>query len=268
MVDNTEFGLQGQIWITAGEQSMGGHGRIQLLSQIAELGSISQAAKSMKMSYKSAWDAVDHMNNLAGEPLLHRISGGKGGGSTTLTERGKQLITNFQRIEQIHQRFLQELSQETGNIIDDLFVLKRLSMKTSARNQFFGAVKSIQVGAINDAIEIAVAGGQTVVATVTRESTQELDLKVGREVFALIKASSIILVSEAEDVRFSARNQFAGTVARIQTGAVNSEVVVSVGESTLAVIITNDSAKNLELKEGSPVTAIFKASSVIVGRPL
>ena len=259
MVDNTEFGLQGQIWITAGEQSMGGHGRIHLLSKIAELGSISQAAKSMKMSYKSAWDAVDHMNNLAGEPLLHRISGGKGGGSTTLTERGKQLITNFQRIEQIHQRFLQELSQETGNIIDDLFVLKRLSMKTSARNQFFGTVKSIQVGAINDAIEIT---------TVTRESTQELDLKVGREVFALIKASSIILVSEAEDVRFSARNQFAGTVARIQTGAVNSEVVVSVGDSTLAVIITNDSAKNLELKEGSPVTAIFKASSVIVGRPL
>lgn len=268
MVANTEFGLQGQIWITAGDESMGGHGRIRLLSRIAELGSISQAAKSMKMSYKAAWDAVDHMNNLAGEALLHRTTGGKGGGSTTLTERGQQLISNFQRIEEVHQRFLQELSQETGNIVDDLFVLKRLSMKTSARNQFFGTVKSIQVGAINDAIEIAVAGGQTVVATVTRESTQELDLDVGREVFALIKASSIILVSEAEDVRFSARNQFAGTVARIQTGAVNSEVVVSVGDSTLAVIITNDSAKSLELKEGSPVTAIFKASSVIVGRPL
>ncbi len=268
MVDNTEFGLQGQIWITAGEQSMGGHGRIHLLSKIAELGSISQAAKSMKMSYKAAWDAVDHMNNLAGEALLHRTTGGKGGGSTTLTERGQQLITNFQRIEQIHQRFLQELSQETGNIIDDLFVLKRLSMKTSARNQFFGTVKSIQVGAINDAIEIAVAGGQTVVATVTRESTEELALEVGREVFALIKASSIILVSEAEDVRFSARNQFAGTVARVQKGAVNSEVVVNVGDSALAVIITNDSAERLELKEGSPVTAIFKASSVIVGRPL
>ena len=268
MVANTEFGLQGQIWITAGDESMGGHGRIRLLSRIAELGSISQAAKSMKMSYKAAWDAVDHMNNLAGEALLHRTTGGKGGGSTTLTERGQQLISNFQRIEEVHQRFLQELSQETGNIVDDLFVLKRLSMKTSARNQFFGTVKSIQVGAINDAIEIAVAGGQTVVATVTRESTQELDLDVGREVFALIKASSIILVSEAEDVRFSARNQFAGTVARIQTGAVNSEVVVSVRDSTLAVIITNDSAKSLELKEGSPVTAIFKASSVIVGRPL
>lgn len=268
MLDSTEFGLQGQIWITAGEQSMGGHGRIQLLSKIAELGSISQAAKSMKMSYKAAWDAVDHMNNLAGEPLLHRTIGGKGGGSTTLTERGQQLIINFQRIEQIHQRFLRELSQETGNIIDDLFVLKRLSMKTSARNQFFGTVQSIQVGSINDAVEIALAGGQIVVATLTRESTRELDLQLGSEVFALIKASSIILVSAADDVRFSARNQFAGTVARVQKGAVNSEVVVNVGDNTLAVIITNDSTEHLQLAEGSAVTALFKASSVIVGRTM
>lgn len=268
MVANTEFGLQGQIWITAGDESMGGHGRIRLLSRIAELGSISQAAKSMKMSYKAAWDAVNHMNNLAGEPLLHRTTGGKGGGSTTLTERGQQLISNFERIEEVHQRFLQELSQDTGNIIDDLFILKRLSMKTSARNQFFGTVKSIQLGATNDAVEIAIAGGQTVVATLTSESTKELGLEIGSEVFALIKASSIILVSDAEDMRFSARNQFAGTVARVQKGAVNSEVVVTVGESTLAVVITNDSAERLELKEGSAVTAIFKASSVIVGCPL
>ncbi|HHX35390.1 MAG TPA: TOBE domain-containing protein [Gammaproteobacteria bacterium] len=268
MSEKSDFGLQGQIWITAGDESMGGHGRIHLLSKIAELGSISQAAKSMKMSYKAAWDAVNHMNNLAGEPLLHRTTGGKGGGSTTLTERGQQLISNFQRIEEVHQRFLQELSQDTGNIIDDLFVLKRLSMKTSARNQFFGKVKSIQLGATNDAVEIAIAGGQTVVATVTSESTKELGLEVGSEVFALIKASSIILVSEAEDMRFSARNQFAGTVARVQKGAVNSEVVVTVGDSTMAVIITNDSAERLALKEGSAVTAIFKASSVIVGCPL
>ena len=268
MVERTEFGVQGQVWITAGEKSMGGHGRMYLLAKIAELGSISQAAKSMKMSYKAAWDAVDHMNNLAGEPLVSRTTGGKGGGATTLTERGQQLITNFKRIEQIHQRFLQELNQESGNIIDDLFVLQRLSMKTSARNQFFGTVKSIQVGAINDAIEIAIAGEQSIVATVTRESTQELDLQVGTEVFALIKASSIILVSEAGDVRFSARNQFAGTVTRVQKGAVNSEVVVAVGDSALAVIITNDSSERLELKEGSAVTALFKASSVIVGRTL
>ena len=39
------------------------------------------------MSYKAAWDAIDTMNNLAGEPLVERMTGGKGGG-TQLTRRG------------------------------------------------------------------------------------------------------------------------------------------------------------------------------------
>lgn len=249
MDEQTDFGLQGQIWITAGDESMGGHGRIHLLSKIAELGSISQAAKSMKMSYKAAWDAVNHMNNLAGEPLLYRITGGKGGGSTTLTERGQQLISNFKRIEQIHQRFLQELSQDTGNIVDDLFILKRLSMKTSARNQLFGTVTAIQAGAVNDTVEITIADGHHIIATITRESTEELELQVGSEVFALIKASDIILLSSAEKVRLSARNQFSGTVAHIQAGAVNSEIIITVGENTLAVVITNGSVASLQLEK-------------------
>ena len=52
---------------------------MELLTKIAECGSITQAAKSIKMSYKAAWDAVDQMNNLAGEPLVERVTGGKGG---------------------------------------------------------------------------------------------------------------------------------------------------------------------------------------------
>src|SRR5690554_6902311 len=247
MAEKTEFGLQGQIWITAGEESIGGHGRILLLSKIAELGSISQAAKSMKMSYKAAWEAVNHMNNLAGEPLLHRVTGGKGGGSTTLTERGQQLISNFKRVEQVHQRFVQELSQETGNVLDDLFVLKRLSMQTSARNQFFGTVTAVTQGATNDSVEVAIAGGQTITATVTSESTRELSLQEGSEVFVLIQASSIILLNDAGEARFSARNHLLGQVLRVQQGAVNTEVIMKVADSTLVVMVTNDSAEHLEL---------------------
>lgn len=138
-------------------------------------------------------------------------------------------------------------------------------MKSSARNQFFGTVKAIQAGATNDTVEIALSDNQSLVATVTSESTKKLNLEAGREVFALIKASSIILVSGVEKMHFSARNQFAGTVARVKKGAVNTEVVVTVGESTMAAIITNDSAEHLALTEGSAVTAIFKASSVIIG---
>ena len=68
-----------------GDQNFGGPGRIALVACIAECGSITQAAKAIKMSCKAAWDAIDGLNNLAGEPLVERLTGGKGGGGTRLT---------------------------------------------------------------------------------------------------------------------------------------------------------------------------------------
>ena len=67
--------LHGSVWMTVGGENFGGKGRIALLAKIAECGSISQAAKSIKMSYKAAWDAIDTMNNLAGEPLVWKDRG-------------------------------------------------------------------------------------------------------------------------------------------------------------------------------------------------
>ena len=263
------LGLQGQIWLTSGERSIGGHGRMDLLARIAELGSISQAAKSIKMSYKAAWDAVNHMNNLAGEPLVHGTTGGKGGGSTVLTERGLQLIENFKQLEQMHQRFLQQLSLHAESVADDLVLLRRLGMKTSARNQFFATVKSIQQGAVNDEVQLQIADHQLITATITSASAQELALTEGAEAFALIKASSIILATDLQGIKLSARNQLTGVVEQLQTGAVNTEVVLRLSDSTsLVAMITNHSAEHLQLKIGSTATALFKASSVIVGVPL
>ena len=51
--------------------------RIALLAQIAELGSITRAAKAVGISYKGAWDAIDELNNLAERPLVERSVGGK-----------------------------------------------------------------------------------------------------------------------------------------------------------------------------------------------
>lgn len=139
-------------------------------------------------------------------------------------------------------------------------------MKTSARNQFAGKVVAIRRGAVNDEIELAIDGGQQVVATITRESTEHLGLMVGREAFALVKASSVILMVEGETTRLSARNRLAGQVARIEPGAVNVEVSVDVpGGNPVAAIVTAESARRLGLQPGQPVTAVFKASSVILG---
>lgn len=265
---NPHIELGGSVWLTVGGENLGGPGRMALLAQIAECGSITHAAKAVKMSYKAAWDAIDTMNNLAGEPLVARVAGGKGGGGTVLTRRGAQLVENFQLIEREHRRFVAQLGAQAEGLADDFLLLRRMGMKTSARNHFAGQVVRVQRGAVNDEIEIAAAGGHTLVATVTHESAESLGLEVGAQAFALVKASSIVVVADAQGAKFSARNRLTGTVARLVPGAVNTEVVIALpGGGSVAAIITHESCSALALAEGAPATAIFKASSVIVGTP-
>lgn len=260
--------VHGSIWLTMSGENFGGVGRVGLLARIAEFGSISQAAKSIKMSYKAAWDAIDAMNNLAGEPLVERQTGGKGGGGTQLTPRGKRLVENFRIIDREHRLFIEQISRQAEGITHDFLLIRRLNMKTSARNQFLGKVTAVRKGAVNDEIDLDVTGGLKIIAIVTHESTEGLGLKVGAEAFALVKASSVILVTEDSDAKFSARNRVTGKISRVHEGAVNSEVVIEVpGGGAIAAVVTNESCKALGLAAGKAATAIFKASSVIIGVP-
>jgi molybdate transport system ATP-binding protein len=147
-------------------------------------------------------------------------------------------------------------------------VRQEFAMKSSARNQLCGKVSRLATGGVNDEVEIELAGGQRIVAVVTHESAAGLGLAIGVEAFALIKASSVIVVADLETARLSARNQFSGIVTRLQPGAVNAEVVIDVGGAmSIAAIVTQQSASSLGLAPGTAVTAIFDASSVIVGVP-
>jgi len=138
-------------------------------------------------------------------------------------------------------------------------------MKSSARNQFSGVVTTVRNGAINDEIELEIAPGQRLVSTVTRESRQALKLEVGAKTMALIKASSVLLVSDSAGMRFSARNQLTGKVDAVMAGAVNSEVLVRLpGGALVVAIVTNASVGGMGLRQGDEVTAMFKASSVFL----
>ena len=138
-------------------------------------------------------------------------------------------------------------------------------MKSSARNQFSGVVTAVRNGAINDEVEIEVATGQKLVSMVTHESRQALKLEVGTKATVLIKASSILLVSDSAGMRFSARNQLGGKVEAVVEGAVNSEVLVRLpGGALIVAIVTNGSVSSMGLRKGDDVTAMFKASSVFV----
>ena len=258
--------LQGSVWMTVRGENFGGSSRIILLAAIARCGSITKAAKSIGMSYKAAWDAIDNMNNLAGEPLVERFSGGKGGGGTRLTERGQQLVKNFGVIERAHHEFVEYLSRQADDIADDILLIKKMTFKTSARNQFAGTVSRVRRGAVNDEIELEVASGQKIIAIITHESTDALALRAGCTAFAMIKASSVIFVTGGEGSKFSARNALPGIVSRIVPGVVNTEVVLELdGGGVLAAMMTNKSRDSLDLAIGTPALGLFKASSVIIG---
>ncbi|MGO4413585.1 MULTISPECIES: TOBE domain-containing protein [Cupriavidus] len=262
--------LQGAIWFRAGTQDWGGRDRIALLAAIGERGSITAAARAVGISYKAAWDAIDAMNNSAGEPLVSRAAGGKGGGGTRLTERAERLIRTYRAMETEHARFVAYLDKLGGAISDanpdDIHLMRRLMIQTSARNKLFGRVAAVRSGAVNDEVTLTLSGGQQVVSTITHESVETLGLAPGAEAFALVKASSVLIGLPDPGMRLSARNQLPGVVARVVPGAVNAEIVLDLdGGGTVAAIITNGSLADLGLKEGVRALAIFKASSVILG---
>lgn len=263
--DALQFG--GSVWFRSGEQALGGTQRIALLAAIGETGSITGAAKAIGMSYKAAWDAVDAMNNLAGETLVIRSTGGKGGGGTTLTPRALTLIDTFRAVEREHRLFLERAGAAIAGFSDDWQLIGRIGMKTSARNQWYGKVSAIQRGTVNDEVSLALPGGQSVVAVVTHESTETLGLAVGGEAVALVKASSVLLVADDGTAeRLSTRNRLRGTVSAVQRGAVNAEVSLTLeGGAVVTAVVTNESVAELGIAEGQALVAAFKASSVILG---
>lgn len=76
-----------------------GPGKIELLEKIAALGSISAAGRSMEMSYRRAWDLVEELNTLFGQPVVERQVGGKNGGGASLTRLGEALVNRFRAVE-------------------------------------------------------------------------------------------------------------------------------------------------------------------------
>lgn len=137
-------------------------------------------------------------------------------------------------------------------------------MKTSARNQFLGMVTSIKAGPINAEVILDIGGGDSIVAVITKNSAEHLALVLGMEIYALIKAPWVILTTE-RGLKTSARNQLCGTVVRCQEGAVNMEVEVELpGGKTVVSIITNDSARSMNLAVGQAVCALIKSSHVIL----
>lgn len=139
-------------------------------------------------------------------------------------------------------------------------------MKISARNVFSGKVQTVIKGAVNGEIALTLPGGESIVAIITNASVDALQLSPGTSAFAIIKASEVMIGKGLGNSRISARNVLPGKVAKLTDGAVNSEVEVRLaGGTPIVASITRASVHALDLHEGDAVSAVIKASHVLIG---
>jgi molybdate transport system regulatory protein len=236
--------------------------KIDLLEEIDRCGSILKASKALKITYKTAWNWVDTINNLSNEVVIENSGVNKSSGSR-LSPYGRDILKKFKIIKDEHREFIENLSSKIDYDTDILKIYERLMMKVSARNQLLGSVINIKTGKVNSEVVISVGANQ-ITSVVTNESVTELGIKIGSEVYAIIKASSV-LVSK-EDLKISARNRLKGIVSAVIEGEVNVEIKIALSEKlTISSIITKDSLNDLNIKAGDSLFAIIKSSSVILG---
>lgn len=258
--------MRARLSIEAENASPVGGARIRLLEALAREGSISGAARSVGISYKAAWDAIDGMNNLFGRPLVGARAGGKHGGGAELTEDGRRVVEMFHKLEG-------ELARALGDMEPDLAesglsarsLMWGFMMRTSARNVLRCTVEEIEEGSVNAEVRLALAPGKTLTAVITRDSVHSLGLIPGRPAMALIKSSFVILAPAGEVGRTSVLNTIDGTVVRREDGAVNTEITLDIGGGkTLTAVITAKSATALGLDTGVAATALIDAAHVII----
>ena len=139
-------------------------------------------------------------------------------------------------------------------------------MKISARNVLAGTVQNVTKGAVNAEVTLTLGGGEKVVSIITNASVDRLELKNGKAAWAVIKASDVMIGKNVDGARLSARNVLAGELSKVVEGVVNNEAQIKLAGGTMMVAsITKAGVDALGLKPGDKVSAIVKASHVLVG---
>jgi molybdate transport system regulatory protein len=261
----SHFPFSGPLWLLFGGRHLLEKNAIVLLQNVDKLGSITSAAKEVGVSYKTAWDLMDRINNLSSKPLVVTSTGGRHGGGCRLSDYGKKILDEYGHQQRQFEIFTKTLSGKKNDFAFFTDFARSLIVKTSARNQFAGIIEKIIHGPVSAEVVLRISDKDTITAVITNESARELNLKKGGKAMALIKAPAVILMVDDEKTKTSAMNRLCGTVAGIVTGAVNDEVKIRLsGNKTVVATITKQSAEDMKLAKGCAVRAVFNASQVIL----
>ncbi|MBS0391288.1 MAG: LysR family transcriptional regulator [Proteobacteria bacterium] len=240
-----------------------GHGladkRIDILRQIGQGGSISQAARAVGVSYKAAWQALDTLTNLAGVALVERVVGGRGGGGARLTAAGEQLLDAADAVHQARSSALARL--DAGGDAD--LAVARLSVRTSMRNQWPCIVQAMQASGPIVRAQLRGAGAAaaelTVFSRITRESAELLGLRPGMPVQALCKATAVRVQPLARAAQHG--NQWPGRATRVSRGELGDEVAAQLDAG---VQMVGFAAADAHLRARSRVLLAADESAIVL----
>ena len=174
-----------KIWLTDGTTDIIGGGGVSLLKAIEENGSISDAARKIGMSYRFAWNYIKEIEKALGKPILKTKIGGKNGGSAELTSHAIEILKEYDKTN----KYLVQ-------VLNDKNHWEWIGLKISARNRLKGIVENVDKGSVTAKVKIKIDTPVTITSVITKEAVEDLELKSGDKVEAIIKSTEVMVLKE------------------------------------------------------------------------
>jgi len=172
-----------KVWIEYNGTPVLGKGGAEILKAITTEQSISRAAVKLGMSYRYVWNYLQKIQKAIEAPVVETYKGGKtGGGGANLTALGQSLIEEYQRVE-----------GRMSEVLSDTACWEVLGLKISARNQLKGNVVSIEKDGITAKVKVEIKVPAVITAVITKEAVEDLGIKVGDEVNAVVKSTEVMI---------------------------------------------------------------------------
>ena len=158
-----------------------------LLHNIAEKKSITGAAKEAGVSYRNAWARLNNIQTKLGRNIVVAQVGGKEGGGATLTPEGQALIAEYRR-----------LNNYLFSALGDRDFWQHVGYRLSARNRLKAKIIEVQKGSITSEIKMKLGLSGQLTSIISNEAVEDLKLKAGDTVDAIIKATEVIIAKAGE----------------------------------------------------------------------
>lgn len=235
--------------------------RLEVLRAMHHAGSISEAARANGVSYKAAWQALETLSNLAGQPLVEKVVGGSGGGGARLTPAGLQVLQAADLLSAAREQALAGIGRSALASGLDVRAMASVGFRTSMRNQLPCVVQSLHKTRAAVTVVLQLPDGQPLSSRITQDSVQLLGLAPGQKVLAMFKATAVTIAPTI--VGAGGVNVLQGKVARRASAGAGVEVSLQLAPG-LALVGFADPETPLKLRQSA--MAALEPSAVVIAR--